>query len=350
MVENLLSVTRIHDDVARVTKSLEPIEEVVSEAVYRLKKRLPQASIKVKVPDDLVMIPMDAILIEQVIINLLENAVVHAQSREPIQCLVTCDRDTVAFHIIDFGIGIDPDQLDSIFESGSLCCGKSSDSSKGMGIGLSICKTIILAHNGTITARNHSEGAEFIFTLPRTVNHMNNYKSTILVIEDEKNICNFISTTLSNQNYRVLKAYNGVDGLSIITSQCPDMVLLDLGLPDIDGLTIIRRVRSWSSIPILVISARTQESEKVEALDLGADDYITKPFGTSELMARIRTAERHSALPSLAGGAPYFPCQGSHHRFCKAPDLCQRPGSAFDAGGIQNHFPAGPQFRKSYDL
>ena len=130
---------------------------------------------------------------------------------------------------------------------------------------------------------------------------MNNYKSTILVIEDEKNICNFISTTLSNQNYRVLKAYNGVDGLSIITFQCPDMVLLDLGLPDIDGLTIIRRVRSWSSIPILVISARTQESEKVEALDLGADDYITKPFGTSELMARIRTAERHSALPSSQG-------------------------------------------------
>lgn len=167
MVENLLSVTRIHDDVAKVTKSLEPIEEVVSEAVYRLKKRLPQASIKVKVPDDLVMIPMDAILIEQVIINLLENAVVHSHSRDPIQCLVTCDRDTVAFHIIDFGIGIDPDQLDSIFESGSLCCGKSSDSSKGMGIGLSICKTIILAHNGTITARNHSEGAEFIFTLPR---------------------------------------------------------------------------------------------------------------------------------------------------------------------------------------
>lgn len=130
---------------------------------------------------------------------------------------------------------------------------------------------------------------------------MNNYKSTILVIEDEKNICNFISTTLSNQNYRVLRAYNGVDGLSIITSQCPDMVLLDLGLPDIDGLTIIRRVRSWSSIPILVISARTQESEKVEALDLGADDYITKPFGTSELMARIRTAERHSSLPSSQG-------------------------------------------------
>ena len=123
---------------------------------------------------------------------------------------------------------------------------------------------------------------------------MNSYKATILVIEDEKNICNFISTTLSAQQYRVIKAYSGIDGLSIITSQCPDMILLDLGLPDIDGLDIIKKVRTWSTVPILVISARTQEYEKVAALDNGADDYITKPFGTSELLARIRTAERHS--------------------------------------------------------
>lgn len=123
---------------------------------------------------------------------------------------------------------------------------------------------------------------------------MNKYKSTILVIEDEEDICNFISTTLSAQNYQVIKSYTGVEGLSIITSHCPDMVLLDLGLPDMDGLDIIRKVRTWSAMPILVISARTQEHEKVEALDLGADNYITKPFGTSELMARIRTAERHT--------------------------------------------------------
>lgn len=123
---------------------------------------------------------------------------------------------------------------------------------------------------------------------------MSKYRSTILIIEDEENICNFISTTLSAQNYQVIKAYTGVEGLSIITSQCPNIVLLDLGLPDMDGLDIIRQVRTWSAMPILVISTRTQEHEKVEALDLGADDYIPKPFGTSELLARIRTAERHS--------------------------------------------------------
>ena len=90
---------------------------------------------------------------------------------------------------------------------------------------------------------------------------MSKYRSTILIIEDEENICNFISTTLSAQNYQVIKAYTGVEGLSIITSQCPNIVLLDLGLPDMDGLDIIRQVRTWSAMPILVISARTQEHD-----------------------------------------------------------------------------------------
>ncbi len=120
------------------------------------------------------------------------------------------------------------------------------------------------------------------------------HKISILVIEDEKSICDFISRTLELNDYKVMTANTGKDGLAIITSQLPDLVLLDLGLPDMDGMDIIRQTREWSSMPIIVISARTQEKEKVNALDVGADDYITKPFGTSELMARIRTAMRHS--------------------------------------------------------
>lgn len=99
---------------------------------------------------------------------------------------------------------------------------------------------------------------------------------------------------LKNHNYRVLCADTGNEGLELARSQCPDIILLDLGLPDMDGDDIIRSVRTWSSIPIIVISARSAEREKVQALDLGADDYITKPFGTSELLARIRASLRHS--------------------------------------------------------
>lgn len=120
------------------------------------------------------------------------------------------------------------------------------------------------------------------------------HKFTVLIIEDEKNIQTFISKILKKHEYRVLQADCAKEGLNLIQSQCPDIILLDLGLPDMDGMNIIEEVRAWSSTPIIVISARTAEQEKVAALDLGADDYITKPFGTSELLARIRTSLRHS--------------------------------------------------------
>lgn len=119
-------------------------------------------------------------------------------------------------------------------------------------------------------------------------------KLNILIVEDEKNISSFMVTTLKNNNYRVISCDTGNEALSIATSHCPDLILLDLGLPDIDGINVLKSIREWSLVPIIVISARTSEKEKVEALDLGADDYITKPFGTSELLARIRTAIRHN--------------------------------------------------------
>lgn len=116
----------------------------------------------------------------------------------------------------------------------------------------------------------------------------------ILVIEDEKNISTFISKILTAHGYKVITAFSGKEGISITSSQCPDLILLDLGLPDMDGVQIIYEVREWSSKPIIVVSARNHEVDKVQALDAGADDYITKPFGTPELLARIRTSLRHS--------------------------------------------------------
>jgi two-component system, OmpR family, KDP operon response regulator KdpE len=116
----------------------------------------------------------------------------------------------------------------------------------------------------------------------------------ILLIEDELAISNFISTILTHNNYNVMKADTGRDALTLTSSHCPDLVLLDLGLPDMDGIDVLKKIRGWSSVPIIIVSARGHEREKVEALDLGADDYITKPFGTSELLARIRTAVRHN--------------------------------------------------------
>lgn len=124
-------------------------------------------------------------------------------------------------------------------------------------------------------------------------------KDRILVVEDDKRISSFFKTVLESNRYDVIMASTGSEAYSLITSQCPDLVILDLGLPDMDGMNILRSVREWSSMPVIVVSARTHEKDKVEALDLGADDYITKPFGTSELLARIRTAIRHSRAAFL---------------------------------------------------
>ncbi|MGG5461443.1 response regulator [Clostridium sp. B9] len=117
-------------------------------------------------------------------------------------------------------------------------------------------------------------------------------KELILVIEDEKAIRNFISATLEAHKYNCYTAINGEQGLLVAVSQSPDIIILDLGLPDIDGIDIIKKIRGWSNCPIIVVSARSDDKDKIEALDLGADDYLTKPFSVNELMARIRVAIR----------------------------------------------------------
>ena len=125
-----------------------------------------------------------------------------------------------------------------------------------------------------------------------------NIREKILVVEDEKNISHFISAVLNTNGYEAMQARSGSEALSMISSHCPDLVILDLGLPDMDGLEILRQLREWSSLPVVVVSARSHERDKVQALDLGADDYLTKPFGTDELLARVRTAIRHTRTAS----------------------------------------------------
>ncbi|MCL6458264.1 MAG: response regulator transcription factor, partial [Gorillibacterium sp.] len=113
-------------------------------------------------------------------------------------------------------------------------------------------------------------------------------------MEDESGISNFITAILNSNHYHVLRTETGREAISMVASYSPDLILLDLGLPDLDGLEVLKIIRQWTGIPVIVVSARGHEREKVEALDLGADDYVTKPFGTSELLARIRTAIRHN--------------------------------------------------------
>lgn len=117
-------------------------------------------------------------------------------------------------------------------------------------------------------------------------------KPLILVVEDDTSVRNLMTTTLKAHDYRYLTAFNGESAILEASSHNPDIVLLDLGLPDIDGVEIIRKIRTWSNVPIIVISARSEDTDKIDALDAGADDYLTKPFSVEELLARLRVTQR----------------------------------------------------------
>jgi two-component system KDP operon response regulator KdpE len=130
--------------------------------------------------------------------------------------------------------------------------------------------------------------------MPSTTTH----DVTVLLIEDEAEIRRFLRTTLPPYGYRLYESTSGADGLAQASSRNPDIILLDLGLPDMNGTAVIEKIRAWSTLPIIVLSARDQEQVKVEAFDLGADDYVTKPFGVEELLARMRAALRHANRPA----------------------------------------------------
>ena len=182
MVENLLSVTRIDDTNAGVSKTPEVVDEVVSAAVSKFKRNSPGTEVIVKVPDEPVMVDMDALLIQQVLLNIMQNAKVHSKSSGPIEINVAEEGSDVSFSVRDHGIGIPEEKLETIFDGeGYGNAGSNPDGYKGMGIGLSICKTIVTAHGGSIEARNLDEGAEFIFRLPADVEEIDNESEDISI-------------------------------------------------------------------------------------------------------------------------------------------------------------------------
>jgi two-component system KDP operon response regulator KdpE len=136
--------------------------------------------------------------------------------------------------------------------------------------------------------------------------NMTDDKGLVLLIEDEPQMRRFLRITLQGQGYRLIESVTGQEGLTEVATRNPDIVLLDLGLPDIDGLEVTKRLREWSQVPVIVLSAREQEEDKIKALDAGADDYLTKPFGAGELLARIRVALRHMFLQSAGSEKSVF--------------------------------------------
>lgn len=167
MVENLLSITRMNAENAKIDKQEELAEEVISAAVGKFEKRFPGIETEVRVPDEILLVPMDATLIEQVLVNLLENSVIHGRTTSRIRIQVSKQEDVAVFSVEDNGEGIEESVLPVIFDGNLVARGESSDNKRNMGIGLSVCKSIIKAHRGNMRAENREEGgARMIFTLP----------------------------------------------------------------------------------------------------------------------------------------------------------------------------------------
>ena len=172
-------------------------------------------------------------------------------------------------------------------------------------------------------------------------------KPQILIVEDDNAIGNLISTTLETQSYQYHRAKTGAAAVLDAVSHHPDVIILDLGLPDMDGIDIIRKVRSWSNVPIIVVSARSEDRDKVGALDAGADDYLTKPFSVDELLARLRVALRRVRYDGgkVSGESSiYLPERQAEDRLCRRLCLSGGEGNPSHPHRVPPPLPAGQEY------
>ena len=319
MVENLLSVTRFDGEQVAVKKTPTVLEELLDTVLVKFKKRCPDVPVQLELPEDFVMIPMDSMLIQQVLMNLLENAVLHAEGMTTLMLRVFTLGSRAVFEVKDDGCGIPKERLRPLFSgTGRTPTPRPTAASTAWA---SACRCA--PPSSRPTAARSTQRAAPARARPSVsgwrrkksnwrTQRMSNNKYKVLIVEDEANICSFIETLLTTNDYQALVAHTCTMGLTLFASHNPDLVILDLGLPDRDGLELIRTVRQKYMTPIIVLSARTDEMDKIEALDLGANDYITKPFGTGELLARVRVAlrlNRYSRTGDAASGGE-FQAQG----------------------------------------
>jgi len=309
LATNLLDMGRLQSADVALVREWQPIEEVLGAALEQLARSLEGREVKLRIPDDLPLVPIDDVLIERALVNLLENAARYTPAGSPIEVTASASPAEVEVEVADRGPGLAPDESTAIFARFQR--GAAAGSRGGVGLGLAIARAIVEAHGGRIWAENRAGGGRVVPLHPAAHRHSArrsrgagaravSMPATVLLIEDDPQIRRFLRATLPAHGYTLLEAGTGAEGLTTAATRMPEVVLLDLGLPDIDGLEVVRRLREWSAVAIIVLTARGLERDKVTALDAGADDYLTKPFGVEELLARLRVALRH-ACRSAAG-------------------------------------------------
>jgi signal transduction histidine kinase/CheY-like chemotaxis protein len=362
LVANLLDMTRLESGTVPIRREWHSVEEVVGSALGRFEEALAGRRVETVMPADLPLVPMDAVLVEQVLVNLLRTRSVHTEPASALRVAAWREGGGVGIEVADEGPGLNAGDEERVFEKffrGSSGAARGSDSASpsagrssprtaagsGPRTARPRCRLPVHAsHRGDAAAPSRL-GARLLSAKPPDEGaERGSPAPLVLVVDDEPQVVRFLRATLPAQGYRVVEAGTGEQGIVEASTRAPDLILLDLGLPDLDGVEVTRRLRGWSATPIIVLSARGQETDKIEALDAGADDYLTKPFGTGGLLARDargpaqRSAGGGRGGPGLHDGRPQGRPRGSPrlrrgNRGSPHPHRVQPPGLAREARG-----------------
>jgi PAS domain S-box-containing protein len=307
-VERSLALTRIESGRLGLRPESCNMNSIIEHTLDRVEGMLADRKVLVKTPKDLPKVRVDPARIEEVLINLLENASHYSPPIRPITIRTQQEKTMVKISVTDQGRGVPKDKLREIFEKYA----RVGSEGEGSGLGLYICQRIVEGHGGKIWVESppadQEEGARFLFTLPimpeitttelpRTqkepwMEQVPEGDMRVLIVEDEPDFQVLLRTILNEAGYQTEVAPDGQTALDVIQTSPPDLILLDWMLPGMDGLNVCKNIRRWTNAPILMVTSKTSQEDLIKALDAGADDYITKPFRTPELLARIQSAAR----------------------------------------------------------
>jgi DNA-binding response OmpR family regulator/signal transduction histidine kinase len=333
LIDNLLSLSQVEAGALRLRRELTQPQQLIQGVLRQTRDRLSGLRLQTDLAPDLPLVSADGRRIEQVLFNLLDNARKFAPPASTITVRAEQTDGTVVISVADQGPGIPAAERERVFERFYQLEQPTTRNIGGSGLGLAICKAIVEAHGGWIgVSAAPGGGASFAFALPampsgettervagpQQLVQPRSGRTEVLVVDDDPALRRLLETSLPDAGYRVRAAIEGQAALEAVVQQPPDLILLDIMLPGADGFTLCKQLREWTSVPIIMLTARAAEKDVVLGLQLGADDYVTKPFRASELIARMEAVLRRAQSDAAPDGPSLIQVDGL------AIDLAQR--------------------------
>jgi DNA-binding response OmpR family regulator/signal transduction histidine kinase len=325
LIDNLLSLSQVEAGALRLRRELLQPQQLIQSALRQLRDRLSGLRVQTDLAPALPLVSADGRRIEQVLFNLLDNARKFAPPGSTITVRAEQTDNTVVIAVADQGPGIPAAEREHVFERFYQLEQPTTRNIGGSGLGLAICKAIVEAHGGWIgVSAAPGGGASFAFSLPampvdepqafaagpNVLVQPRSGKTQVLVVDDDPALRRLLETSLPDAGYHVQTVVEAQAALEAVVQQPPDIILLDIMLPGADGFTLCKQLREWTNVPIIMLTARAAEKDVVLGLQLGADDYVTKPFRASELIARIEAVLRRAQFEAAPDGPSLIQLDG----------------------------------------